>query len=53
MAELFDVPEADDEGIWYKWRCPSCQYINESENDTRGEVVECDNCGESATHGGG
>lgn len=35
----------EDEGIWYKFRCPDCDQIVEFESDVRGEKIECDNCG--------
>ena len=47
-----DIPEAVDEGIWYKWSCPNCMYVNESESDTRGDIVECTECGQKARHRG-
>jgi DNA-directed RNA polymerase subunit RPC12/RpoP len=47
------LPDADDEGIWYRWRCPRCEEVNESENDTRGEIVTCDRCGAKSVHRGG
>jgi ribosomal protein S27E len=43
-----ELPEADFEGEWYKWRCPDCDYISESDIDERGTEVECDSCGERA-----
>ena len=46
-----DLDTADDEGIWYRWRCPDCEAINESENDTRGNQVTCDVCGKDFRHG--
>lgn len=47
-----ELPIADDEGIWYRWRCPSCEAMNESENDTRRQRVTCADCGAEAQHGG-
>lgn len=36
--------EADFEGVWYRWRCPSCDDMNEVEEDIRGSEVECSMC---------
>lgn len=50
MSNDNELPEADDEGIWYRWRCPNCGETNESEEDTRGQEVECDACLKKAYH---
>ncbi|MFE6966927.1 hypothetical protein ACFVAJ_17585 [Agromyces sp. NPDC057679] len=46
-----DELEADFEGIWYRWRCPGCDNINEQENDPRGEEIECEVCDYTGTCG--
>lgn len=38
------MDEADFEGVWYRWRCPACEDMNETEEDIRGSEVECDYC---------
>lgn len=51
-SERDDLPDALFEGIWYKWSCPECDSMNETEEDIRGDVVECEVCGaESAVRG--
>lgn len=44
-----ELEEAYFEGTWYRWNCPHCENVNEvEEEDPRGQVVECDVCGEKS-----
>jgi hypothetical protein len=36
--------EAMFEGTWYRWCCPQCSDMNETEEDVRGSEVECESC---------
>lgn len=47
-----ELLDAQDEGVWYRWLCPHCDSICESEEDTRGSVVECDVCRKRSRHQG-
>lgn len=41
-----DIAEGQFEGIFYRSTCPYCDDENETEDDIRGQVVDCDSCGE-------
>lgn len=40
-----DLPEANFEGIFYRWLCPECDEVTDSENDVRGCEEKCTACG--------
>ena len=43
--EADELPEALFEGTWYRWSCVHCGSVFDDENDPRGDVVTCADCG--------
>lgn len=40
-----EIEEGQFEGISYRSSCPHCDEMNEEENDIRGKVIACLECG--------
>lgn len=40
-----EIEEGPFEGVYYRSTCPHCEEMNETEEDIRGQIIGCDECG--------